>query len=131
MSDIFIAEVQTENGVVALYATKRVYERAVQTERAYTGLSDQTERCIALIRAAETAVQHKRTGFSLRCDDGSWTGRPQQIESECLALNLDVQADRIVVHDRSRQITASDPHYAAIAASALAALNSRGLRREA
>jgi hypothetical protein len=131
MTDILIGEVMTRNGVKALYATTRVFEKAIRTDRDYSGLADASERCQALVSAAETAHQSGRTGFSHSVDDGSWTGRPQHIERECLALGLDLTDDGLVVHDRSRRITRDDPAYAAIAAAALKSLENRGQRREA
>ncbi len=131
MTDILIGEVMTGRLTLPLYATKRVFDRTIRTDPGYSGLSDQNDRCQSLVRSVEQAMQNDQIEFSHTTDDGSWTGRPQHIERECLSLGIDAQSDRICVHDRSRRITPQDPAFAAIAAEALKALESRGQRREA
>ncbi len=130
VDDVLIGEITRCGKTEMLYASRDVHGRVVGTDYNYSGLADEADRSLALRAAVQEAIDKGRSNLGLEVDDRSWSGRPEEIERERIALGLEFGTGRVLVHMRARQITQIDPNYAVIATRALEALNRRGIHRD-
>ena len=127
--DVLIGEISRNGSTVLLYASADVHSRVVVTDYNYSGLCDEADRNLQLIEAVQEALDRGQSALGIEVDDRSWSGRPEDIERERIALRLDIGTKRVLVHMRAKSIAHDDPAYAVIATRALEALNQRGFHR--
>lgn len=127
--DVLIGEISRKGTGVLLYATTEVHARVIDTDYNYSGLCDAADRNLQLIAAVQRALDQGLDELGIEVDDRSWSGRPEEIERERIALRLDLDADRVLVHMRAKTIARDNPAYAAIATRALEQLAQRGFHR--
>lgn len=127
--DMLIGDVTCDGIGLTLYASAAVHGRVVGTDYNYSGISDEADRNLHLIEAVQETLDAGRRDFGLEIDDRSWSGRPEDIERERVALRLDVSAERVLIHMNATSLQKSDPAYAAIATRALEQLRNRGFQR--